>query len=111
MEHRMSGNRGSLDDLEAFLAEECPECGTPGPRRHLSAVGGCGTCADNDPRPVFTPLRNKDAGVAVYDMVLPKWPDAPPWAPFRDRIPRGSKCYQTPSGQQVHVQPECRCKR
>lgn len=42
--------------------------------------------------PVAVPLRNE--GIQVYDMVLPRWPDLPPWAPFRDRLPRASKCYR-----------------
>lgn len=93
--------------------ETCPECGTPGPLRHLGGVNGCRVCAESDPRPVNVPLRNRDAGVLVYDMVLPKWPEIPEdyWTPFRDRIPRASKCYQMASGAMVHVKPECRCQR
>lgn len=100
-------------DLTEFLGEDCPECGTPGPQRHLSAVGGCGTCAESDPRPVFTAVRHALAqtGVLLYDMVLPAWPgDAAPWAPFRNRIPRATKCYAMASGAMVHVRPGCRCK-
>ena len=95
-------------DLDRFLTEDCPECGMPGPHRHLSAVGGCGTCAANDPRPVYTPMRNK--GIRVYDMVLPKWPtNEVPWTPFRNRMPRVSCCYRLASGAKVHVKPGCRC--
>lgn len=82
-----------LVTLEMHLAEVCPECGTPGPQRHLSAVGGCGTCMASDPRPVAVPLRNPHAGVLIYDMVLPGLPDKPAewWKPFRVRIPRVSR--------------------
>lgn len=45
--------------LSRFLSEDCPECGTPGYQRHLSAVGGCATCAAEDPRPVYIPVRNE----------------------------------------------------
>ena len=102
---------GALDELARFLAEDCPECKTPGPQRHLSAVGGCATCAAADPRPVNVPVRNAHAGVVVYDMVLPKWPDPPAdwWTPFRGRIPRATKCYRMASGAMVHVKPDCRC--
>jgi ribosomal protein L37AE/L43A len=53
------------DRLERYLAETCPECRTPGPQRHLSAVGGCRTCAENDPRPVYTPQRLEPTGWRV----------------------------------------------
>jgi len=60
--------------------------------------------------PVAIPLRNEHSGVLVYDMVLPKWPEAAEyWTPFRDRIPRAAKCYPLPSGNMVHVKPDCRC--
>jgi len=103
---------GTLDDLTRFLAETCPECGTPGFQRHLSAVGGCETCAENDPRPVYVPLRNKDAGVIMYDAQPPDDPwgggGPPVWTPFRDRMPRASRCYRIGAGM-VHVKPDCRC--
>lgn len=105
-------SQSTLGALALFLAETCPECGTPGPRRHLSAVGGCATCAADDPRPVNVPLRNRDAGILVYDMVLPPpWPEpgAEYWTPFRDRIPRATKCYRLAGGSMVHVRPGCRC--
>lgn len=95
--------------LGRFLSEDCAECGTPGYQRHLSAVGGCGMCAAEDPRPVHVPLRNAHAGVLTYDMVLPKWPRGETWTPFRDRLPRASKCYALASGATVHVKPDCRC--
>ncbi len=99
-----------MSDLNRFLAETCPECGTPGPQRHLSAVGGCATCAADDTRPVHVPVRSAHA-VEVYDMVLPKWPEsAEYWTPFRDRMPRASKCYRISAGM-VHIKPGCRCKR
>jgi hypothetical protein len=72
--------------LAAFLAETCPECGTPGPQRHLAVVGGCGTCTQNDPRPVI---------------MLPRDLQTPP----------AGKCYRTAGGSMVHVKPECRCRR
>lgn len=97
--------------LSRFLSEDCPECGTPGYQRHLSAVGGCATCAAADPRPVNVPLRNPHAGVIAYDMVLPKWPRGELWTPFRDRIPRAAKCYRMAGGAMVHVKPDCRCPR
>ena len=100
-----------LDGLGRFLAEDCGECGTPGYQRHLSAVGGCATCAAEDPRPVHVPVRNARPGVLTYDAVLPKWPQGELWTPFRDRIPRAAKCYSLPSGAMVHVRPECRCPR
>jgi hypothetical protein len=34
----------------------------------------------------------------------------PSWTPFRDRIPRATRCYRLASGAMVHVKPECRCK-
>ena len=105
--------------LDRFLSEDCAECGTPGYQRHLSAVGGCGTCAAEDPRPVHVPVR----GVYTYDGPLGFPPDTvvvyggtpfpetvtPPWVPFRDRIPRAAKCYPLASGAMVHVKPDCRC--
>ena len=97
-------------DLDRFLGEDCTECGTPGFWRHLSAVFGCGTCATNDPQPVYVPIipmQNKR--ILAYDMVLPKWPEGPPWAPFRNRLPRASRCYRLASGAPVHIKPDCRC--
>jgi len=111
-------------ELGRFLAGTCPECGTPGPQRHLSAVGGCQACAGADPRPVAVPLRNRDAGVVLYDLVLPgmfaphvdtgwrEWRAAGgnlvteegrrvPW-------PTRSGCYRIRAGM-VHIQPGCRC--
>jgi hypothetical protein len=103
-------SRSPLGAMALFLAETCPECGTPGPQRHLSMVGGCATCAADDPRPLNVPLRNRDAGVLVYDMVLPERPGpAEYWTPFRDRMPRASGCYRLASGSMVHVKPGCRC--
>jgi len=98
-------------DLSRFLSENCGECGTPGYQRHLSVVSGCATCVAANPWPVNVPLRNRDAGVLVYDMVLPKWPgpSAEHWTPFRDRIPRVAKCYRLASGSMAHVKPDCRC--
>jgi hypothetical protein len=62
--------------------------------------------------PVAVPLRNRDAGILVYDMVLPKWPEpAEYWTPFRNRIPRATKCYRLAGGSMVHVKPGCRCPR
>jgi hypothetical protein len=102
------------DDLAAFLAGTCPECETPGPQRHLSAVGGCATCIRDDPRPVAVPVRKliglPDSAVLTYDMVLPKWPyDAVPWTPYRNRLPRAPGCYRLASGSMVHIKPGCRC--
>ena len=53
------------DNLTRFLAEDCAECGTPGHQRHLSAVGGCETCAAADPRPVYVPVRTIPRGWRV----------------------------------------------
>jgi hypothetical protein len=72
--------------LSRFLAETCPECGTPGPVRHLSVVAGCETCTANDPRPVI---------------MLPR----------ELQTPRSEKCYRMTSGAMVHVKPGCRCRR
>ena len=52
-----SDEEARTDSLDRYLAEECPECGTPGPQRHLSVVGGCRTGMENNPWPVFTPQR------------------------------------------------------
>jgi|SRR5580700_4485918 hypothetical protein len=104
-----SGEGAMLGELALFLQETCPDCGTPGPLRHFSAVSGCAACAAADPRPVNVPLRNRDAGIVMYDAVLPKWPQGETWKPFRDRIPRASKCYRVASGAMVHVKPDCRC--
>lgn len=110
--------------LSRFLSEDCTECGTPGPQRHLSAVGGCATCAAADPRPVNVPVR----GVYTFDGPLGFPPDtlvtfdAGPfperpafrWTPFRNVFSRwhsGKVCYTLPSGNMVHVKPECRCPR
>jgi hypothetical protein len=49
------------------------------------------------------------AGVLVYDMVLPPWPRGALWTPLRDILPRASKCYGLASGAMVHVKPGCRC--
>lgn len=115
-------SENALDDLALYLRETCPECGTPGPQRHLGATGGCGTCAENGPRPVNVPLRHADAGVVAYDMVLPDWPEpAEHWTPFRIAQPpirfylhcdwRTSGCYRMAGGAMVHVKPDCRCPR
>ena len=110
--------------LSRFLSEDCGDCGTPGCQRHLSAVGGCATCAAADPRPVNVPVR----GVYTYDGPLGFPPDTwvvyggvpfpeavtPPWTPFRNVFPRwhsGKVCYPLPSGNMVHVKPDCRCPR
>jgi len=110
--------------LSRFLSEDCGDCGTPGYQRHLSAVGGCATCAAADPRPVNVPVR----GVYTYDGPLGFPPDTwvvyggvpfpeavtPPWTPFRNVFPRwhsGKVCYPLPSGNMVHVKPDCRCPR
>lgn len=53
----MSSGEESATQLERFLAEECPECGTPGPQRHLSVVNGCRMCMEGNPWPVHTPQR------------------------------------------------------
>jgi hypothetical protein len=99
----MTGTMGGVteNDLARFLSEDCPECGTPGPQRHLSVVAGCATCAAGDPRPVYIPARN----------VLP----VP--APFRSSLAAAysrpgpfGECYQMDSGSWVHVRPGCRCK-
>ena len=48
--------------------------------------------------------------ILVYDMVLPKWPyEEVVWTPFRDRIPRATRCYRLASGAWVHTKPGCRC--
>jgi hypothetical protein len=96
--------------LSRFLSGDCTECGTPGYQRHLSAVGGCATCATEDPRRVNIPVRNKK--IAAYDMVWPKPYDGPYLAPFRasgltSAVP--AKCYRMASGAMVHVKPDCRC--
>lgn len=115
--------------LSRFLSEDCPECETPGYQRHLSAVGGCATCAAADPRPVYVPLRNQ--GVLVYGLPLPprrppggapvfppgldlfpSSPDGPFIAPFRKggvTPPRSGKCYRMATGAKVHVKTDCRC--
>jgi hypothetical protein len=112
---------GETDALARFPSEDCGECGTPGPQRHLSAVGGCETCAAADPRPVNVPVR----GVLPYDLPLPSpgpgrgtewwaWRSAGgnlvaeagrkvPWPPI------APKCYRLASGAMVHVKPDCRC--
>ena len=105
---------GDPAELAAWLAETCPECGTPGPLRHFAAVNGCAVCMAEDPRPVCIPLRNVIGdvlvrGIETYDMELPTWPRGEMWATFRDRMPRVTKCYQMASGAAVHVKPGCRC--
>ena len=72
--------------LSRFLSGDCPECGTPGYHRHLSAVGGCGTCMADDPRPVHI------------------FPCSP-----RGVLAPGGKCYRMASGAIVHIKPGCRC--
>jgi hypothetical protein len=50
------------------------------------------------------------AGVLLYDLTFPDWPDGELVTPFRDRIPReGGQCYRLRSGSMVHVKPGCRC--
>ena len=96
--------QAEADTLGRFLAETCAECGTPGPMRHLSAVGGCRTCAADDPRPVYTPVRNLPHG----------WRTGPVPAPAAEASPAVSSslpkdCYRMPGGSMVHVKPGCRC--
>ena len=41
-----------------------------------------------------------------------EWPGEPPWTPFRNVFARwhsGKVCYALPSGNMVHVKPDCRC--
>ena len=101
---RIEWNEAHLDQ---FLADDCPACGTPGPQRHLSAVGGCRTCAAGDLRPVCIPVRSE--GILTYDVVLPMYPALAARAPLRNRIPRVSRCYPLASGAMVHIKPGCRC--
>jgi RNA polymerase-binding transcription factor DksA len=61
----MSSDEEDRAKLERFLAEDCPECGAPGPQRHLSVVNGCRTCAENNPWPVHTPQRLVPSGWRV----------------------------------------------
>lgn len=59
----------------------------------------------------YVPVPVRNAGVLAYDMVLPKWPEpSDTWTPFRDRIPRASRCYRADAGFMVHVMPDCRCR-
>ena len=99
------------EDRQArFFAEDCPECGTPGPERVLSTVSGCGTCMRDNPVPVHVPVRN--TAIKVYDMVLPKPYAGPFLAPFRKgglTLPPPTECYRLASGSMVHVRPGCRC--
>jgi hypothetical protein len=104
----------SDEALAQFLAETCPKCGTPGPQRHLSAVGGCQTCADSDPRPVLIPARTQMEAAGVIAQ-----------QPMRNIVGRlgvriatdgtarpvgcSADCYRLPSGGMVHVRPGCRC--
>ena len=58
------------------------------------------------------PMRNEHAGVRGYDAVPMEWPGEPPWTPFRNVFSRwhsGKVCYTLPSGNMVHVKPDCRC--
>ena len=54
-----------------------------------------------------------DGGIEVFDMVLPSWLEpAERWTPFRNVFARwhsGKVCYPLPSGNMVHVKPDCRC--
>ncbi len=56
-ERRAAGDR--------FFAEDCPECGTPGPARVLSTVNGCRTCMEGNPVPVYVPKRAEPRGWRV----------------------------------------------
>jgi len=78
----------------------------------------CPKCEDHHRPPVCAPVIQgegliswPDRSVMTYDVVLPEWrgPSAEYWTPFRDRLPRASKCYSLASGAMVHVKPECRC--
>jgi hypothetical protein len=60
-----SDEENPADRLERFLASECPECGIPGPQRHLSVVAGCRTCIEDNPWPVHTPQRLVPTGWRV----------------------------------------------
>jgi hypothetical protein len=112
-----------LEDLARFLAETCPECGTPGPQRHLSTVNRCGTCTANDPRPACVPVRNVLGGrnarseesrfpdgsiILTYDMVLPLLPAPLAAGLFRDRIanPQPQPRYVPPPLADGHVRVE-----
>lgn len=100
------------DDLTRFLSKGCAECGTPGPRRHLSAVAGCATCAADDPRPVNVPVRNVVGTVpsrAVRDAAAVAFP---PFSLFLGMRPDGAPsrpraCCRLPGGAMVHVKPDC----
>jgi hypothetical protein len=109
-----SGEGAMLGELVLFLQETCPDCGTPGPLRHLGGVNGCRTCAGNDPRPVNVPVRNVVGDVlsrAVQDAAAVAFP---PFSPFLGIGPdspssRPRACYRVASGAMVHVKPDCRC--
>lgn len=61
----MSSDEEERTAEERFLGEDCPECGTPGPCRHLSVVNGCRTCMQGNPWPVYTPQRLVPSGWRV----------------------------------------------
>ena len=68
--------------------------------------------SSDDEQGVYTydgPLGLPPDTVVVYGGVPFPEVTTPPWTPFRDRIPRATKCYRMASGAMVHVKPDCRC--
>jgi hypothetical protein len=82
-------------NLDDFLSLDCPECGTPGPWRHLSAVGGCQRCCADDPRPVFVLPAYRRSRQGLVPVV-------------HARAVLPAACYPAAWGT-VHVTPGCRC--
>jgi len=101
-------------------ATTCPDHGDPG-HAHLRAPDGEDVITWADGRISYYDLTlparliyPSPKSVRPYDMVLPKWPGPEdfPWTPFRNVFARwhsGKVCYALPSGNMVHVKPDCRC--
>ena len=102
-------NKADHARLSRFLSGDCAECGTPGYRRHLSAVSGCATCIADNPYPVHIPVRNSLLGTVRTITAPPAYSAwngrtyAPPSLP--------EECHRTPGGIMIHVKPGCRCPR
>lgn len=97
-------------ELDRFTSSRCPDCGTPGQQRHLSAVGGCRTCREGDPRPVYRPARGAsstgDRAPAASASMQRRLSGLRNVFALRHS---GKVCYRLPSGNMVHVKPGCRC--
>lgn len=99
--HRCTG-RPDILTLAAGESWECPDCGSTWTVKQ--ETWPCMECGQ--PRKDVTwDYREGDriAAAPRYEPVA--------LTPYRNRVPRArGKCYRTPGGSMVHVQPDCRCR-